>query len=439
MKMMFVLSNIRTLYDGTSATSQAIHEYVDVWIAGGKIEALVPHDPKRPAGPDVRRIDCSTYTVTPGLIDCHSHVTICGIRPEELERMNSQAWLLYAERILYTTLVDGGVTTLRDVGGATHFLKRMVEEGVIIGPRLKIAICMLSTTGGHADFRGPDRCHSEVSRLWPPGPGRPANIVDGPWECRKRVREIAACGADLVKICTSPGVVSPSDKLENRDFTREEVEAICDEAAGRGLSVAAHAHSRQGIALAIACGVQDIQHISFMDEALAEQAYVRGCTVTPTSWVGRLLSQEADLSPFVREKVHQVVQAHAHAVRVAHASGLRILAGTDPILSHMHGRNYMEQVSLIEDGVSPLSAWYGGTGLAAERIAQTDTGRIAPGYRADLLICRGNVLEQPALLGQGGLVEVIKDGVGYRGGIPEIPHRTFVTCVHEVVGRDDRS
>ena len=229
------------------------------------------------------------------------------------------------------------LTTVRDVGGATHFLKRMVDDGVIIGPRLKIAICMLSTTGGHADFRGPDRCHGEVSRLWPPGPGRPSSIVDGPWECRKRVREVAACGADFVKICASPGVVSPSDKLEHRDFTQEEIEAICDEAAGRGLSVAAHAHSKRGVALSIDCGVQDIQHISFMDEGLAERAYAKGCTVTPTSWISRSLPHASGLSPFVMEKVRQVAEVHSQAVRIAHGSGLKILAGTDPVLPNMHG------------------------------------------------------------------------------------------------------
>lgn len=433
---MIILSNIRKLYDGTSARSEAVHEHVDVWIQGGKIEVLMPHDPQRPMGAEVRRIDCSSLTVTPGLIDCHGHVTISGVRNEDMDMMNSQAGLLYAERILFTTLVDGGVTTVRDVGGATHFLKRMVDDGVIIGPRLKIAICMLSTTGGHADFRGSDRCHGEVSRLWPPGPGRPSSIVDGPWECRKRVREVAACGADFVKICTSPGVISPSDKLEHRDFTQEEIEAICDEAAGRGLSVAAHAHSKRGVALSIDCGVQDIQHISFMDEGLAERAYAKGCTVTPTSWISRLLPYASGLSPFVMEKVRQVAEVHSQAVRIAHGSGLKILAGTDPVLPNMHGRNFMELVSLVEDGLPPLVAWFGGTGLAAEQVDQQDSGKLVPGHRADLLLCEGDVIDRPGLFDQGALVEVVKDGVGYRGRITGIPQRTFGSSVQQVLKKN---
>ena len=430
---MVILSNIQKLYDGTSANAHAVHERMDVGIHHGKIEMVTPHDSNSPRRPQVQRIDCSSYTVTPGLIDCHGHVTLLGIAREEMERMNTPSGLIYAERILYTVLVNGGVTTLRDVGGATHILKRLVDEGVLIGPRLKLAICMLSTTGGHADFRGPDRCCGDLSRLWPPGPGRPSNIVDGPWECRKRVREIAACGADVVKICASPGVVSPTDKLEHRDFTAEEIEVICEEAAARGLYVAAHAHSRNGIELAIDHGVKDIQHISFLDEDLAEKAYAKGCLVTPTSWISQALIHAEGLSPFVQEKVAQVAEVHAQAVRVASASGLPMLAGTDPVLPGMHGRNYMELVSLMKDGVRPLTAWYGGTGLAADSIGQQDTGKLIPGYRADLLLCQGDVIEHPQMFDQQALVEVVKDGVGYRGALPALPQRSFSDCVRETL------
>ncbi|GJL61279.1 MAG: aryldialkylphosphatase [Nitrospirales bacterium] len=431
---MIVLSNIHKLYDGTSATTRSIHERVDVWIDEGTIKAVSPHNPTRPQGSDVHRIDCANYTVTPGLIDCHGHVTLWGVGSTELDRMNSPEAPFWAERILYRTLVHGGVTTLRDVGGATSVLKRLVDQGIVLGPRLKLAICMLSTTGGHADFRGPDRCCGELSRLWPAGPGRPSSIVDGPWECRKRVREIAACGGDLVKICASPGVVSPTDHLEHRDFTLEEIEAICDEAAGRGMYVAAHAHSRNGIQLAIQAGVKDIQHISFMNEDLAERAYAKGCVVTPTSWVGQRLVQSEGFNAFIRAKVQQVAESHAHAVKTAQASGLKLLAGTDPVLPDMHGRNYMELVALIAEGLPPLTAWFGATGLAAEQLGQTDTGTLVEGKRADILVCREDVVEDPLRFENGALVEVLKDGWGYRNGLPDMRQQTFTDCVDLALG-----
>lgn len=432
---MIVLSNVGELYDGMTPTKDSIHQTIDIILDNGRIEAISPHKPDLYITTQHTIMDCSQYTITPGLIDCHGHVTLQGFNDSALETMNSQAALLYIEKILYTTLVDGGVTTMRDVGGATHLLKRMVDEGLIIGPRLKIAICMLSPTGGHADFRGRDRDPSDISSLWMPGPGRPSSIVDGPWECRKRVREIAACGADLIKICTSGGIASPSDTLEHRSFTKGEIEAICDEAEARDLRVAAHAHSRSGIELAINYGVHDIQHISFMDETLAGKAYERGCTVTPTSWVIHKLVETEELSPFVKEKVHKAAEVHTAAVQLANKVGLQILAGTDPVLPGMHGKNYMELVYLIADGLEPLAAWYGATGLAAKEIGQYDTGTVAPGKRADLLICKPGILEKPDLMAQGGIVEVIKDGTGYRGQLDGIPQKTFTGSAREFVER----
>ena len=430
---MIILSNIQKLYDGTSATAEAIHERMDVWVDGAMIKAVHPHKPTHPQGSEVQYVDCAAYTVTPGLIDCHGHVTLWGVGNENMDRMNSPEAPFWAERILYRTLVDGGVTTLRDVGGATQVLNRLVEQGVLLGPRLQLAICMLSTTGGHADFRGPDRCCGELSRLWPAGPGRPSSIVDGPWECRKRVREIAACGGDLVKICASPGVISPTDHLEHRDFTLEEMEAICDEAAGRGMYVAAHAHSQSGIRLAIESGVKDIQHISFMNEELAESAYAKGCTVTPTSWVGQRLLQSGEFNEFITSKVQAVSESHAQAVKVAYASGLKILAGTDPVLSDMHGRNYMELVALIQEGVPPLAAWFGATGLAAEQLGLMDTGTVVEGRRADLLVCQADVVQDPSRLDSGALVEVLKDGWGYRNGLSGIPQQSYGKAMNQAL------
>jgi imidazolonepropionase-like amidohydrolase len=467
---MLILSCIERLYDGTSATQAAVHGHVDLHVRDGRIQAVVPHDAAllskaaatgAPGGPGRGRdgaaragaagqpdgaalelpggdtlVDCSGLTVTPGLIDCHGHVTVLGLAKPAMDTMLGGGALVHVEKILHATLVDGGVTTMRDIGGATQLMKRLVDDGLVLGPRLKIAICMLSSTGGHADFRGPDRCHGELSRLWPEAPGRPSSIVDGPWEARKRVREIAACGADLIKICASPGIASPGDALEHRDFTGEEIAAICDEAGARGLSVAAHAHSRSGIGLAIEHGVKDIQHISFMDERLAGLAHRRGCTVTPTSWVMAELPRAAGLSPFVMEKIKQANETHGSAVRAAAQAGLKILAGTDPVLPGMHGRNYMELVHLVRDGLTPLAAWHAGTGLAAAEIGQHDAGTLLPGQRADLLLCRGDVLARPELLDDGALLEVVKDGWAHRGRLPGIPQRTIAHTVDTALGRN---
>jgi imidazolonepropionase-like amidohydrolase len=430
---MIILSNISKLYDGKSAGADAVHRDVDLWIDGERIHALRPHGAGPAPGPDHVVVDGSAWTVTPGMIDCHGHITLWGLLESDMDRMNAPDGLLIVERILYETLVRGGVTTLRDVGGATHSMKRMVDDGLVIGPRLKISICMLSTTGGHADFRGPDRCHGELSKLFPAARGRPSSIVDGPWRCRQRVREIVANGADLIKICTSPGVASPSDKLEHEEFSAEEIHAVCVQAEGRGLRVAAHAHSARGIELAIENGVYDIQHISWMDERLAELALKNGCVVTPTSWVMRELMRQTDLIPAVAAKAKQVAEVHGRAVELARSAGIPILAGTDPVLPRMHGRNYMEIVALVEDGLTPLEAWHGATGLAAGVIGQEDSGTLAEGQRADLLVCDRDVVDEPQQLDRGALIEVVKDGVGHRGFVEALPQRSFATAAHELL------
>jgi len=438
---MILFQNVRKLYDGSSAEAQSLHTEVDLVIEDGRVSGLAPH---AHGGEERERaaraksgviVDASQLTITPGIVDCHGHVTVLGLGDADMARMESGAGIVFVEKVLYASLVDGGVTTMRDIGGATGMMKRLVDDGAIVGPRLKVAICMLSTTGGHADFRGPDRCHATISKLWPAAPGRPSSIVDGPWEARKRVREVAACGADLIKICASPGVASPGDALEHRDFSAEEIQAITDEAGARGLEVAAHAHSQSGIELAIRHGVKDIQHISFMDERLVEMAHAKGCVVTPTSWIMHELPKAGGLSEFVMGKVRQVIEVHAEAVRFAHEGGLPILAGTDAVLPGMHGRNWAEIGALVSEGLGALDAWFASTGLAAKHIHQSDAGTLLPGQRADLLVCRHDVLADPTAFERDALVEVFKDGEAYRGGLPGVERRRWSSDLEERLAR----
>lgn len=429
---MIILSNISQVYTGASSDAESVKRNVDLFIHDtGKISDLKPHSPMLSVGDEHALIDCSGYTVTPGLVDCHAHLTLLGVSDDDLTLTNSSSGILYFEKILHTTLVDGGVTTARDVGGATYDLKRLVDEGQMIGPRLKVSICMLSTTGGHGDFTNYKSCHANLPRLWPKIPGRPSNVVDGEEACRQRVREIIACGADLIKVCASSGVLSPTENLECREFTEAELGAICDEATSRGLKVAAHAHSKMGIEMAIKMGVYDLQHISFMDERLVEMAYDKGCTVTPTSWISHeVLNNLEGMTDSQKDKAQMAMYHHQQAVKFASRGGLKILAGTDPVMRGMHGRNYMEIEALIKDGVLPLVAWHGMTGLAAKEIGQHDAGLIRPGYRADLIVADANILEKPSLM-QNHLIEVFKDGVPYRGAFDSLQTRTYSSQTDE--------
>lgn len=421
---MYVFSNVRQVYTGASGGKESLLEKQDILIKDGVIQDVLPHDAQAEYG-NYQKFDCSNYYLSPGLIDCHSHISLVGLGSNDIERSNTQANFYYIEKALYKTLVDGGVTTIRDIGGATDFIKRMVDQGILIGPRMKISIAVLSSTGGHIDFCGPDRCHGDVSPVFKPGPGRPSSIVDGPLECRKRVRELAACGADFVKICTSSGVASPNDSFSHEDLGVDEIAAICDEARKRGMYVAAHAHTKKGIKMAIMAGVKDIQHISFLDDEVGNLAHKHNCIVTPTSWIIREYNQIKNISPFVKEKLEMVAASHKQAVQAAYRSGLDILAGTDPFLPGMHGNNFMEIAALVAEGLPPLVAWYGATGLAAKHINLQDSGIIAPGKRADMLIHSCDVVNHPEKFKKETLLEVLKDGVAHKGLFPQIEKNTF--------------
>src|SRR5688500_9958184 len=105
---MIVLANVGLLYDGTSDTKKALRKGVDLWIDGGKVHALRPHGQGEKVGPDHVTVDASAYTATPGLVDAHSHVTVLGLSPADMEKTNGIEALVWAERVLAITLVDGG-------------------------------------------------------------------------------------------------------------------------------------------------------------------------------------------------------------------------------------------------------------------------------------------------------------------------------------------
>src|SRR5580692_12954537 len=119
-------------------------------------------------------VDVAGCTLLPGLFDCHVHVTSSGT--DFLRRLQQPfSYQFYeAARNLAATL-DCGITTVRDAGGADLGIQRAVEDGLIDGPRMRIAITILSQTAGHGDGWLPSGVVLDV-----PYPGVPSGIVDGP-------------------------------------------------------------------------------------------------------------------------------------------------------------------------------------------------------------------------------------------------------------------
>src|SRR5580704_17427630 len=208
------------------------------------------------------QVDVSGCTLLPGLFDCHVHVISSGV--DLLRRLQQPfSYQFYeAARNLAATL-DCGITTVRDAGGADLGIQQAVADGLIEGPRMRIAITILSQTAGHGDGWLPSGLHAP---LLVSHPGRPPGIVDGPEEMRKRVREIVRAGAVVIKVCTSGGVLSPRDDPRHAHFRPDELAALMAEATAAGLPVMAHAQATEGIKNAIRAGVRSIEHGIYLDD-----------------------------------------------------------------------------------------------------------------------------------------------------------------------------
>src|SRR5207249_4442715 len=157
--------------------------------------------------------------------------------------------------------LDIGITTIRDAGGADLGVKTAVERGLIEGPRMQISIRMLSQTGGHGDEWLPS---GSTVAMFPDYPGSPSAIVDGAEEMRRKVRELIRDGADVIKVATTGGVLSPRDDPRHAHFTPAELEVLVEEASLAGRWVMAHAQAAPGIKNAIRAGIRSIDHGIFL-------------------------------------------------------------------------------------------------------------------------------------------------------------------------------
>src|SRR5215471_1637090 len=265
-----------TLIDGTGRPPLAD---AAVLIRDGRIHAVghakrlsLPNEP-------IDEIDAAGGYVLPGFIDAHVHVTFEGFNLAREMATPFSMRFYNSVRYLRRTL-DVGITSVRDAGGADLGLKHAVETGVVAGPRMQISIAILTITGGHVDFWM--RSGNEF-KLLPEYPGFPDGRCDGVDGVRRKVREVLRAGADVIKICSTGGVMSPTDHPEFTQFSPEELDVIVREAAyRRGVKVMAHAQGSAGIKNALRAGVHSIEHGIFLDEEAIELMLKRGAFLVPT-------------------------------------------------------------------------------------------------------------------------------------------------------------
>jgi imidazolonepropionase-like amidohydrolase len=374
-----------------------------VVVADGRIKSI---ETSAPAGADV--VDLSGLTVMPGFIDAHTHVLLQGDATAE----DYDAQLL-KESIAYRALrasramkiaLDHGFTTLRDIGNegagfADVDLKTAVASGVIVGPRLFVATRALTPTGAYG----------LSGYAWELDVPKGTQMCDGPDACRQAVRDQIAHGADWIKVYADRSYYRRPDgsirSLPN--FTPDEMNAIVDQAHRTRRKVAAHSMTPTGHEIALAAGVDSIEHGDVLDDANIRQMVERGVFLCPTLTVSDFVAGPRSVTNRIWSDLQQ---AGRDSVRRAYKAGVKIALGTDAGGFDWDKINEAEEFRrYVALGMTPWDALRAGTIVPAELLDQAGVlGSVAPGARADLVAMRENPLDD--ITATERVVFVMKDG-----------------------------
>ena len=420
------------LIDGTGADPVENATVViegDGIVAAGSGEAInLPHD--------AAVIEAHGMTLMPGLIDCHVH--LAGQWGHDLARglmTPPSLSLLYAVPNARATL-EAGVTTVRDAGLTPAGVKLAIERGLFPGPRMLVAVSILSQTGGHGDGFMP--CCADFSRMpagHPLPTDVPTGITDGVEAMRHKVREVLRAGADWVKLCTSGGVLSAGDSPDSAQFTVDEIAVAVYEAAAQGKRCMAHAQSNRGIKNAIEAGIASIEHGVYLDDEAIAMMIERGVYLVPTLVAPQDVLDIAEahpnlMPPYAVAKARTMVAAHRASFRAAVAAGVKVAMGTDSGVGQ-HGGNARELGLMVQHGgMTPMQALVASTRSAAELLRLDDQlGTVAPGKLADLLIVDGDPLADVRVLeDRDRLALIVKGGAPVCGRLEPVARPVPVTA-----------
>jgi len=362
------------LFDGTSAMSDAtlvIEDGEIIWV--GKSSRA----PKTPKSEKSRTVRAPGGFAVPGLINCHSHLTLDGSANFEAETRESEAAAaLKAFRNARLTL-RSGVTTVRDLGANGSMvieLARQIERGALEGPRIIAAARGITITGGHG---------VEVGR-----------VADGADAVRAATREQIAVGAMVIKLFSTGGVLGEGAGPELAAYTPDETRAAVDEAHRAGIRITTHAHGAEGMRIAAECGIDSIEHATLLDQHTIRLIKEKDVALVPTfSALRRILDSGSALPARVMERARLVATKHQEGIRAAYKAGVRIAAGTDAGTPfNTHERFALELVYLAEAGLSRTEALVAATRVAADVVGAPKAGRIAKGSWADLVFVDGDPL-----------------------------------------------
>jgi len=369
-----------------------------------------------PAG--ARTVDLGNATLLPGFIDAHTHVIGRALgdpdaNDQGVRDVDSFGAILGVVNVRNTLLA--GFTSIRNLGAANFddiAMRKAINEGWVIGPRMQTAAHAIGITGGHCDENGykPGLMDGDFK----------TGIADGPEQIRAAVRYQAKYGADVIKTCATGGVLSEGDAVGVPQYTYDELKALVDEATKLERKVAAHAHGTEGIKIAVRAGVSSIEHGSFLDEEGAKMMAERGTFLVPTLSAGEAAENAAKtgvLKGLRAEKALAAAQAMRKAIKYAIENKVPIALGTDAGVSH-HGANGHEFTLMVQwGGMTPMESIVAGTSNAAKLLGwDKNLGTLTTGKWADIVAVPGDpiadikVMEKPVFVMKNGVVYKTPNG-----------------------------
>lgn len=365
-----------------------------------------------PIPKNAKVIDLSHQTVLPGLIDCHTHLMDETEIDPVVELRTTAAEKAYAAIPHAKRTLEAGFTSVRDVGTYRALLdvalRDAIARGDVVGPRMFCAGAYVTISQGGGALTG-----------FAPDVVIPADFqfgkADGPIEVRKRVRELASRGVDLIKIIATGAVLTHGSNPGAEEFTFEEMKAAVDEAQKFGLKVAAHAHGTQGIKDAIRAGVASIEHGTFLDDEAIAMMKERGTYLVADIYDDDFIIGDGKLrgmpKDFLEHEAAVGKTQRENFVKAAKA-GVKMSFGTDAGV-FPHGQNARQFAYMVKFGLTPMQAIQSATTGAAALIGKPEEiGHLAPGMKADLIAVTGDPMQDISVLEKVDFV--MKDGTVFK-------------------------